>query len=261
MERIAFLVERSGQRIDALLNPEGLTLSRQAGLRPRGDATGALAGDGLGDDALQATGGGITQLDLRLLFDTALAAEFRPAPGPEQPPGASPEAQDVREMTRPLWNLAENGTAATGAAPPLVRFIWGSAWNIPGVIVALAERLDRFTPQGVPQRAWLRLRLRRVAEAPAAAEAPSPVTPLFEFPSGPAPGPGGADGEDVIPIPVPVAPDGMPELLPWQASALAYDGDPRHWPLIYAASNVENPLSLPEGTVLRAPPLRPARPG
>ena len=35
MERVAFLVERTGQRTGCMLNPEGLTLRRSAGVLPR----------------------------------------------------------------------------------------------------------------------------------------------------------------------------------------------------------------------------------
>jgi hypothetical protein len=265
MDRVAFLIEPGGDRIDCLLNPESLTLERRAGLRVRADATGVLTGHGLSDDPLQATGGGATHLDLRLLFDTNLAAELRgpvPPPLPDAPP---PEPPDVRALTRPLWNLAENGPAAEGlGAPPRVRFIWGSAWNVLGVVVALAERLDRFTATGVPQRAWIRLRLRRVAESETPGPPPPPpVTPLYEFPDALAPellpggGPGGAGGEEWPSVLVAVAPDGMPEQRPDQISAAAYGGDPRLWPLVMEANGVDDPLQLPEGQVLRLPP----RPG
>ena len=154
MERVAFLVEEKNERIGCLLNPETLVMRRTAGVRPRRSATGQLTGEGLTDDPLLYTGGGRTELDLDLLFDVTLA-------------GSSISTEDVRDLTRPLWNLAENAARQEGyGRPPLVRFIWGKSWNIPGVIVAVAERLEYFTRDGVPRRSWLRMRMIRANEPP-----------------------------------------------------------------------------------------------
>lgn len=157
MERVAFLIEESNTTIRCLLNPESLVVRRYAGVVARRSATGQLTGAGLGDDPLLYTGGGRTELELDLLFDTSLVDE-------------AVRREDVRDLTAPIWNLAENANAAAGyGRPPVVRFLWGKAWNVPGVVVAVAERLERFTPGGTPQRSWLRMRLVRVAEPRAGA--------------------------------------------------------------------------------------------
>lgn len=67
-------------------------------------------------------------------------------------------------MTAALGRLAEgsDGTDGTGEAP-LVRFVWGKAWNVLGVVTALAERLEYFNSEGAPRRSWLRMRLQRVS--------------------------------------------------------------------------------------------------
>jgi hypothetical protein len=157
MERAAFLVEETNQRIGCLLNPESLVMRRVAGVRPRQSASGQLTGTGLTDDPLLFTGGGRTELDLDLLFDVSLA-------------GSTITTDDVRELTAPLWGLAENVTNPADAQayrqPPLVRFVWGKSWNVLGVVSAIAERLEEFTPEGTPQRSWLRLKLIRVNETP-----------------------------------------------------------------------------------------------
>jgi Contractile injection system tube protein len=152
MERVAFIVDASGERIDCLLNPETLEVKRLAGVRPRATAAGQLVGTGLADDPVLFTGGGRTELALDLVFDVDLA-ESRSAP------------DDVRALTSPLWRLAENSTVESGSSrPPLVRFVWGKAWNLPGVIAAISERFDAFGAAGAPRRSWLRIRLLRVAE-------------------------------------------------------------------------------------------------
>ncbi len=154
MDRVAFLIEASNQRIDCLLNPENLVIQRQAGVRARRSASGQVAGPGLGEDPLLFTGGGRTQFDLDLLFDVDLS-------------GSSIRVKDVRELTRPLQQLAENSAQDQNPRRlPLVRFVWGKTWNIPGYVTALVERLEAFTPEGVPQRSWLRLRFLRADEAP-----------------------------------------------------------------------------------------------
>lgn len=153
MERVAFLLEDTGERIGCLLNPESLVLRRRAGIRPRQSLGGTVTRTDRTDDALLYTGGGSTELTLNLLFDVSLA-------------GSSITTEDIRDLTGPLWELAENTRHGRyQRRPPLCRFVWGKSWNIPGVITAVAERLEYFTPGGTPRRSWLRMRLVRVMEA------------------------------------------------------------------------------------------------
>src|SRR5947207_9958492 len=167
MERVNFVVESTGQRLGCLLNPESLQVTRNAGVHRRRTATGLLAGPWISDDPLLYAGGGLTQLVLDLLFDIGIA-------------GSTIQTSDVRDLTRPLWDLAESTATSTGATPPVVRFLWGKSWNIPGVVTAVAERLEQFTPDGAPTRSWLRMRFVRVNES-AATEAATPqgTTPLL----------------------------------------------------------------------------------
>ena len=72
MERVAFLIERTGERIGCLLNPESIVRRRVAGVRTRRSAGGLLTGTGLSDDQLIYTGGGTTD-------DMALLAVRRPS--------------------------------------------------------------------------------------------------------------------------------------------------------------------------------------
>ncbi len=141
-----------------MLNPESLVVRRNAGIRPQQSVNGSLTGLSLSDDPLLYTGGGRTELQLDLLFDVHLA-------------GTTIQTPDVRDLTAPLWRLAENAArtpVTTGGSgysqPPLVRFVWGKSWNILGVIASVAERFENFTAAGEPQRSWLRLRFIRVTE-------------------------------------------------------------------------------------------------
>lgn len=154
MERVTFLVEEDNQRISGMLNPETVLMWRTAGVRPRESLSGLINADRRGDNPVLFTGSGNTCLELDLVFDTSI-------------PGSTIESQDVRDLTRPLWNLTENYQRNDRSfRPALCRFIWGKCWNIPGVVSAIAEKLESFSPQGIPRRSWLRLRLIRMQENP-----------------------------------------------------------------------------------------------
>jgi hypothetical protein len=240
MERVAFLIDDSGERIDCLLNPETVEVTRLAGVRPRGTASGQLTGAGLADDPLQFTGGGRTELVLDLLFDVELVeTKVRPT--------------DVRKLTRKLWMLTENSAEERGSIrPPKVSLIWGRTWFVTGVIVAIAERFEMFTIDGSPRRSWLRLKLVRVAESAAEAKAAfdaelaaaaAPVEP-------PPPGtpPGGA---------VMAVGDGKtePGYTGVRFDLLANDalGSPLRWRMLAEYNQIANPFEVPPGTTLGIP--------
>lgn len=197
MEKVAFIVEETGQWISCMLNPEHIVVRRTAGLAPRRTGAGIVAGPARSDSPLLHTGGGRTELDLQLLFDVDLvpapivppppppvptvgeegadsltdeAAVVPPAPAPPPPP-----RRDVRDHTRPLWQLAEN-SAGGGRGGPHVRMVLGKEWNMLAVVEALAERFERFDASGTPGRSWLTMRLVRVPDPnPPAPETPAPV--------------------------------------------------------------------------------------
>ena len=206
MERVYLLVEDMTQRrLPCLLNPETLVQRRLAGVQPRRSATGRLTGTGLTDDPMLYTGGGYTELALDLLFDVALVD--RPQ-----------KIENVRTLTQPLWDLADTPPNGLNRGQPLmVRFLWGKEWNFLGVVVAVAERLDMFTSEGVPQRSWLRLKLVRsqlpaaepeaARRSPTAAELASLAERVSQAPGGlialgrPEPGAPGSDQPSGSPEP------------------------------------------------------------
>lgn len=241
MERVTFLIEETNQRFSCLLNPESLVIRRAAGLQTRRSSGGKLTGRGLNEDPLIFTGGGRTELEMDLLFDISLAS----------PPDV---IHDVRDLTGPLWRLTENSTAGPYGAPPLVRFIWGKSWNVPGMVTALSERLEYFTPDGTPQRSWLRMRLVRVNEQ-AQQEAPSvPPLPEIEAPSplDAASQPGAEEITETIEATGGEGEQGGSVRL----DLIAYEvfGDPSYWRLIAAYNGIADPMNVPSGTILRIPP-------
>jgi len=250
MERVAFLLERTGQQLGCMLNPDSLVMRRLAGVRARHSVSGPLTGARLKDDPLLYTGGGTTELVLDLLFDVTLA-------------GSSIATEDVRELTRPLVELAEGVTGADGyGEPPLVRFVWGKHWNILGVVAAVAERLEYFTSEGAPRRSWLRMRLLRVAESletgpvtqapipelPESLEIPPEQLGVHEVLGG---GPSG-ETEEEVETEEEAGPESSTERLEDMAHRLY--GDCRLWRVIAKFNNIDNPLEVGAGHLLQIPP-------
>ena len=232
MERVAFLIEDTNERIGCLLNPESLVIRRRAGVRARRSAGGLVSGADLADDQLLYSGGGNTELTMNLLFDVSLA-------------GSSISTEDVRGLTGPFWRLAENfQPGGRYGNPPICRFVWGKSWHMPGLVTAVAERLEYFNQEGLPRRSLMRLLFRRVLE-------PLVPRPAVGGPRRPAPGqaPGFAGAGE---------PMESHELLggerPDQIAHSNYR-DPALARALMAFNNIDDPLHIPAGTVLDLPPV------
>lgn len=235
MERVAFLIEDTGERIGCLLNPESLVFQRRAGVRTRHLSGGLVAGAGHCDDQVLRAGGGTTELTFNLLFDVSLA-------------GSSVATEDVRDLTGPLWRLAENCTG--GGMPPICRFVWGKSWHLPGMVTAVAERFEYFTGEGIPRRSWMRIRFRRVLE-PVVAGPPPGRDPRIR--AGDMTGGAGSMGGIV---------ENMGNIVeshevlggerPDQIAG-ACCGDPRLDRALMTHNNIDDPLRIPAGTVLDIP--------
>ena len=237
MERVTFLIESTGERIGCLLNPESLVVSRLAGVLPRRSIGASATGTALRDDPLLFTGGGTTQISLRLLFDVSV-------------PGSSVRTGDVRDLTGPLWRLSESASVVDGVlVPEVVRLIWGKYVNVAAVITAIAERLEHFDASGAPRRSWLAMRLLRVPDDAAAGARPA-------LPSGAESGTGGGQPGDLHAVvgggkAVGGGGGGLGERLDELAARL--HGDPSRWRELARANDLDDPLHLPGGTVLQLP--------
>jgi hypothetical protein len=239
MERVCFLLDDTGQRISCLLNPGSVVVRRAAGVRSRESAGGRLTGSGLADDPVQFTGGGRTEIELDLLFDTSLS-------------GSTVVSRDVKELTGPLWELAENYAAADGSARMRnVRLVWGKAWNIEGYVTAVAERFERFDPFGAPQRSWLRMRLLRagrpfqtsVSQVIPQSAASFALPPAGEIPD-----------EEVIVHEV-VGEEGDASMERLDLIAARYYGEPSLWRVLAAFNGITDPTRIPPPRTIRIPPL------
>lgn len=232
MERVAFLIEDTGERIGCLLNPESLVMRRQAGVRSRQSTGGLITGVNLADDQLLYCGGGNTELTMNLLFDVTLT-------------GSSISTEDVRDLTAPLWRLAENSQKRSGYAnPPICHFVWGKSWHIPGIVRSVAEKFEFFTKDGIPRRSLIRLLFRRVLE------------PIEQKGYATAAGPQRTGAEHI--------PDfqGFGEQVeshevlsgerPDQIGHTFYD-DPAKGRVVMSHNKINDPLRIPAGTILELP--------
>jgi hypothetical protein len=237
MDRVAFLVEPGGPRLAAMLNPNSVSVRRHAGLAPRRSGGGKLTGAAAADDPLLFTGGGRTELTLDLLFDISVA-------------GSTVTTDDVRVLTAPFWDLSESATGRDGLpTAPTVRFVWGKSWNVPGLVSAVAERLEQFTAAGAPQRSWLRMRLLRVSDRQPG-ESSAPAGSLSDS----------ADGlaarEEQIEVHQVVGGGQDEEAAGERLEDIAFVhyGDPSAWRVIAAFNGIADPARIPPGTILRIPP-------
>jgi hypothetical protein len=233
MERVTFLVEHTGVRLGCLLNPESVVVRRTAGIRHRQSAGGPLTAMAMTDDPIVFTGGGTTELQLDLLFDVTIA-------------GSSIQTSDVRGLTAPLWELTENQPGDDGyARVPLVRFVWGKSWNIPGVVAAVAERLEFFTPGGAPRRSWLRMRFLRTqmstVDLSALRATAMPMSSVLDSQATPA-SPAAEDRVVEVVGDVDETTPGSGTIPRLDTIAQRYLGHPSWWRLIALANDVADPL-------------------
>jgi hypothetical protein len=203
-------------------NPDSLKVSFANQLvQPSG------AGDQRGSPARQFVGAGTTKLALTLWFDV----------GSPQPPDAK-KVDDVRRLTqkvayfitpKPVPGQRDKFT------PPAVRFIWGS-FQFDGMMDALEETLEYFSPQGKPLRASCGVSLSQQKIQFAFRDTGSGGTD-----SG-AGGPGGASTPGTSPLAQ--APAGS------TVQSLADGAGKGDWQSIAAANGIENPRLLAPGQLI-----------
>lgn len=247
MERVAFLIEETGSQLRCMLNPESLVLKRHAGLMPSDYSTAGLSGNSNTSNALLFNGGGTTELDLDLLFDITLTS------------GSSPVSNDVRELTRPIWQLSENtqSNALSGSRPPIVRFVWGKTWNIRAVVHSVAERFESFGATGLPKRSWLRVKLLQLPQEGEGGRRQTPprsgaMRSMNRTRAGV-----GAAGEEMIVHRTAEVGSGDENAVLERLDQLAehYYGDTGLWRHIASANSIRDPGAIPPGTQVNIPPL------
>lgn len=235
MERVAFIIEETGERLTCLLNPESFVVTRQAGLVERQSMNGMVQGQSLRDTPLMSTGGGRTELELQLLFDTGLVEKGT--------------VNDVRELTSPLHELAENQLSDDGKpGTPIVRFVWGKAWSIRCVVTDVAEHFDQFSRYGAPLRSWISLRLVRLSDRHSKTVTQAPALPIQLKQQ---------SGNDSISTVNHTEHEvsGASKGARLDLVAEKKYGNPGYWRLLAQYNDLSDPMNVPTGTKLKVPPL------
>lgn len=166
-----------GRAVEVQFNPENLKVTfANRTQQPQS------AGDQRGNSTRQVVGAGASKLALQLWFDV-------------NAPGAG-GASDVRNLTQQVTYFMLPKSPSGGGnqpVPPGVRFEWGT-FKFDGMMDALEETLDFFSPDGKPLRASLSLSVSGQLEivsptgapaAPAATAGPTPgMRPLAQAAAG-----------------------------------------------------------------------------
>jgi hypothetical protein len=247
MDRVTFLLERTGERIPCLLNPETIRMTRRAGVRRRQSSGGGLTGRSQSDHPLLYTGGGTTELQLDLLFDVTLG-------------GGTLATDNVRDLTSPLWHLAENSVSEDGLGSlAVVRFVWGRVWNIPGIVAEVAERFEQFTSEGAPQRSWMRMRFVRVdvpeQEPPRPALNPEALAELTAQLESNRPAADSSVAHEILGGGQESVDSNEPSGETEKLYNLAYEAGwhPSYWRLLAGFNHIDDPLRLTAGKILQLP--------
>jgi hypothetical protein len=234
VEYVTILIESTNARLTCEFNPgdqdDSFTIQRSSGATR--EQSGSLTGTDLSDDRIVSRGRGDTRLTLKLMFDVSLVRR-------------SEHKGDVRTLTNPLWDLTEYEALELRR----VRLFWGKGWEIPAVVESVAERYERFSSNGLPQRSWLTLSLLRVHDQIPPAEPPilHPATQM------PAPERLAAASDPSWGVHEKLG-DGVQGEHLWQLASRYY-GDPRLWRLIALANDIADPLKIRAGRLLKIPPL------
>ncbi len=204
-----------GRQVEVQFNPESLKVTFANRTQPQ-----QSPGDQRGNSTRQVVGAGATKLALQLWFDIN-------APGADG-------ARDVRTLTERVAYFmlpkAAAGASKEQQVPPGVRFEWGT-FAFDGLMDALDETLDYFSPDGEPLRASLNLSLSGQLEI---------ATPTDSGPSKAAAGP--------TPGTRPLVQAGGGASLQSLTAAVASTG--LDWQTVAAANSIENPRLLAPGQLL-----------
>jgi hypothetical protein len=232
-----------GKAVDVQFNPETLKVSFSnqivppappGGDEPAGKTGRKVADQAAGNGGQQFVGAGTTKLTLTLWFDVTAMTE---AP-----------LDDVRRLTADVIHFItpkKSTIDPTKLAPPGLRFSWGS-FLFDGMVEALEETLEFFSPAGKPLRAQVALTVsqQKILVARFADNGP----------------PGKRPGQRAF------TPARAGDSLAGLAAANGKGGD---WQSIAAANGIEDPLRLNPGALIDlnlgaaaglSPPAPPALP-
>jgi nucleoid-associated protein YgaU len=175
---------------------------------------------GLGSPLIQFVNGDAQTLSMDLFLDDYT--------DPDGPPDQNGEKRSVKQRIDDFSKLLDIDPALH--APPPVRFVWGPL-RFDAVLEKVGRKTTLFRPDGTPARATLSVSFREFRalsrNAPRVRTESSDKTKRRQI-----------DAAESI----------------WLIADKEY-GDPRHWRVIAADSDVDDPRDLVPGDWLRVPPL------
>lgn len=208
------------QRFEVQFNPTEYTLQKGAQIAE-------IAIPGIDSPILQFIRGQNEKLTLDLFFDTT-------DQGMDEKQGAAAKAQDVRELTKSVYQLVKLQPATH--APPRVRVTWGQGLSFKAIVESVQQKFTLFSPAGIPLRATLSVTFREYKTLEEQLKGTNPKS------------------ADHTKRRVVKRGDTLSRI-----AAEAYQ-DPREWRRIADANTsvVDSPRRLVPGTVLVIPPIEPA---
>lgn len=198
--------------IEVLFNPSQYMLSDSAAYAEQG-------APGKDSPLLNYRGGRASVLSMELFFDTSAVLTTSVV--------TSKKEEDVSKEVKKFINLVY--IEGSVHAPPKVRFVWGSL-SFYGVVVKIDSTFTKFTKEGMPIQARLRVAFKAAPEADEKRRSP------FESP----------DRTKHRTV--------REDFTIWDIAKNEY-GDVSKWKVIAQANGIANPLDIPPGMVLRVPAL------
>ncbi len=209
----AVIVNRDNEqeRVTFMFNPHEYTLTKQ-------NQWTAEKNKGKNIPKLQFSQGGSQTLKLQLFFDTYA------------------EGTDVRDHTKPLWNMVmvnpdKKNAKSNKSRPPIIEFQWGKLAFV-AVITNISQKFTLFNQNGIPLRTTVDVTLQQYVDD----KDYPPTNPTS----------GGGEAHKVRTV---HAGD--------RIDLIAFEeyGDATEWRRIAAANDLTHPLRLRPGQQLTIPPL------
>ena len=225
-------IKSDGKRVAVQFNPDSLKVSFANQIATEG------SGSQKGTPGQLHVGAGTTKMALQLWFDvTRIAKDADPA-------------NDVRDLTKLVTYFItpkkENPNDDKSYVPPAVRFLWGT-FHFDGIMDAVEETLDYWSPDGKPLRASMSLSFsqQKIEAFELAARKNGKAQELASLI-----GQGGATAG---------RPSGTTAMTQARAGgtvqSLADGAGNRDWQSIAAANGIENPRLLQPGQLLNLNPV------
>jgi hypothetical protein len=212
----ATLTPESGDAVTCWFNPKEYSISKS---NTWGPPSHQAASDQF--PTPQFTGSQPRELSLDLFFDDS-----------------EDDTGDIRPVIGALFAMmevtADKGAGRNKARPPYVTFAWGATYTFKAAMKSLSVQYTMFRSDGVPIRATARVAMTQVEPAPTESGRMTRQNPTTTGLAG---------------LRSHVMRDGDS----LQSIAWEYYGDPTEWRVLAEANGIDDPLSVPRGTLVSIP--------